>query len=115
MRRATAVAPEFPAFCAPAALVILATTDWQPRWALALTAALAPADARFVSAPVRAAKLFAWVFLAGWLLRVWGPLSVSRWPRAVTLPATLYATTIAASWLALTISDVGWPPGDPAR
>ena len=112
---AAAVAPELPAFCAPAALVILATTLWRPRWGLALTTALAPAGALFAAAPVRAAELFAWAFLAGWLLRVWRPLSASRWPRAVMLPAVLYAATLAASWLALTIGEsagidpIAWP------
>ena len=112
---AAAVAPELPLPCASAALVILAATVWQPRWGLALTAALAPAGALFAAAPTRAAEVFAWAFLAGWLLRVWRPLAASRWPLAVTLPAVLYAATLAASWLALTIGEaagidpIAWP------
>ena len=112
---AAAVAPEIPLSCASAALVVLAATVWQPRWGLALTAALAPAGALFAAAPTRTAEVFAWAFLAGWLLRVWRPLAASRWPLAVTLPAVLYAATLAASWLALTIGGaaaidpVAWP------
>ena len=105
------VAPELPPFCAAAALVILAMTLWQPRWGLALTAALAPAGALFAAAPTRATELFAWALLAGWLLRLWRPLSGARWPRAVTIPAALYCGALVASWLSLTIAGAaGVPP-----
>ncbi len=108
---AAAIAPELPAFCAPAALVILAITLWQPRWGLVLTTALAPAGALLASAPARAAELFAWAFLAGWLLRVWRPLSATPWPRAITIPAALYGGALLASWVSLTIAGAaGVPP-----
>jgi hypothetical protein len=108
---AATVAPEVPLFCAAAALVILATTLWQPRWGLALTTALAPAGVLLAAAPTRAAELFAWAFLAGWLLRLWRPLSGSRWPRVVTIPAALYGGALVASWLSLTIANAaGVPP-----
>lgn len=112
---AAAFASDLPALCAPAALVILATTLWHPRWGLALAAALAPAGVLLVTAPTRAAELFGWTFLAGCLLRVWRPLSASRWPRAVTLPAAFYAVALVASWLTLTIGEsagvalLAWP------
>jgi len=108
---AAAVAPELPAFCAAAALVILAITPWQPRWGLVLTAALAPAGALLAGAPARAAELFAWAFLAGWLLRVWRPLAVTPWPRTITIPAALYGGALAASWVSLTVAGAaGVPP-----
>ena len=107
----TVVAPELPALCAPAALAILATTLWRPAWGLALTAALAPAGGLFAAAPARAAELFAWAFLAGWLMGIWRPLSRSEWPRAVTIPAVLYGGALAASWLSLMIAGAaGVPP-----
>ena len=106
-----AIAPELPAFCAAAAPVILALTLWQPRWGLVLTAALAPAGALLAAAPARAAELFAWAFLAGWLLRVWRPLAVTPWPRAITMPAALYGGALAASWVSLTVAGAaGVPP-----
>ena len=112
----TIVAPELPALCAAATLAILAATLWRPTWGLALTAALAPAGSLFAAAPARAAELFAWAFLAGWLLRLWGPLSRSRWPRAVTIPAALYGGALAASWLSLTIAGAaGVPPSELPR
>lgn len=101
---AAAIAPELPAFCGPAALVILAITLWQPRWGLALAAALAPAGALLAAAPARAAELFAWAFLAGWLLRVWRPLAVTSWPRTMTIPAALYGGALVASWVSLTMA-----------
>lgn len=109
---AAALAPELPAFCAPAALVILAATLWQPTWGLALTVALAPAGAMIAAAPTRATELLAWAFLAGWLLRLWRPLSLSPWPRAVMIPAALYGGALIASWLSLLIAgSAGVPPG----
>lgn len=98
-------------FCVPTALVILATTLWRPTWGLALTVALAPAGALFAAAPARVPELFAWTFLAGWLLRLWRPLSLSPWPRAVTIPAALYGGALVASWLSLTLAGAaGVPP-----
>ena len=106
-----AVAPEFPPFCTAAALVIITTTLWKPRWGLVLTTALAPAGALLATAPTRAAELFAWAFMAGWLLRLWRPLSGSRWPRVVTIPAVFCGGALVASWLSLTIAGAaGVPP-----
>jgi O-antigen ligase len=108
---AAATAPELPEFCAPAALVVLAITLWQPRWGLVLTAALAPAGALFAAAPARAADLVAWAFLAGWLLRIWRPLAVSPWPPRIMIPAALYGGALVASWVSLTIAGAaGVPP-----
>ena len=105
------VAPELPPSCAAAALVIFAATLWQPRWGLALTVALAPAGALLAAAPTRATELFAWALLAGWLLRLWQPLSGPRWPRWVTIPAALYCGALVASWLSVTVAGAaGVPP-----
>jgi O-antigen ligase len=103
--------PGFPGICKALALVIVATTVWQPRWGLVLTTALAPAGALLAAAPARAAELFAWALVAGWLLSVWRPLSPAGWPRNTMMPLGLYAGALVASWLALTIGGAaGIPP-----
>jgi O-antigen ligase len=102
------VAPEVPPLTAAAATVIAATTLWHPAAGLMLTAALTPAAAFFAPPPIRAAELFAWAFLATWLLSVWRPISQGRLLRAVTIPAALYAAALGASWLMLA---VGAAPG----
>jgi O-antigen ligase len=109
---ASALAPEFPAFCAGAAAFILVTTAWPPRWrGLVATAAVAPAGALLAAAPARAAELFAWSLAAGWLLSIRRPLSQTGWPHSVMLALGLYAGTLVASWLALTIGGAaGIPP-----
>ena len=96
-------APVIPVLWKGAAVVIVAATAWQPLWGLALVTALAPAGSLLSAAPARSAELFAWSFLAAWLLCIWRPLSISRWPRAVILPLTLYAGALVASWLSLTV------------
>ena len=97
--------------CKALAIVIVAATVWQPRWGLVLTTALAPAGALLAAAPARAAELFAWSLVAGWLLSVWRPLSQAGWPRSVMVPLGLYAGALVASWLALTVSGAaGIPP-----
>jgi O-antigen ligase len=102
------VAPEVPPLAAGAAAVIAATTLWNPAAGLMLTAALTPAAAFFAAPPIRAPELFAWAFLATWLLSVWRPISQRRLLRTVTSPAALYAAALGASWLMLT---VGAAPG----
>jgi O-antigen ligase len=102
------VAPEVPPLTAGAAAVIAATTLWHPAAGLMLTAALTPAAAFFAPPPLRVPELFAWAFLATWLLSVWRPMSQGRLARAVTIPAALYAAALGASWLMLT---VGAAPG----
>jgi O-antigen ligase len=106
-----AAAPEFPLLCKAAALLILAITLRDPRWGLVLTAAAAPAGALAASAPARAAELFVWALMAGWLLAVWRPLSTAGWPRQVMLPLALYAGALVASWLSLTIGGAAGVPG----
>jgi O-antigen ligase len=95
-----------PAACA---LLILGLTLWQPRLGLAATAALAPAGALLAAPPFRAAELFAWTFVAASLVRVWQPRG-GPWPRRILVPAALYATALASSWLALTIADAAGVP-----
>jgi O-antigen ligase len=108
---ASLAAPGFPGICKALALVIVATTVWQPRWGLVLTMALAPAGALLAAAPARATELFAWSLVASWLLSVWRPLSLAGWPRSVMVPLGLYAGALVASWLALTIGGAaGIPP-----
>lgn len=99
-----AAAPELPRVCAVAAAVILGLTAWRPGAGLLLVVGLAPAGALFAPPPARAAELFAWAFLAGWLLRLWRPLTTTDWPRAVLIPAGLYGVAVIASWLAQAIS-----------
>jgi O-antigen ligase len=96
-------APAFTGVCKAVAIVVLAATVWQPRWGLVLVTTLAPAGALLAAAPARAAELFAWALLAGWLLSAWRPLSPAGWPRQVILPLGLYAGALVASWLALTV------------
>ena len=98
------IAPEVPALTAGAAAVIAAATLWNPAAGLMLTAALTPAAAFFAAPPIRAPEIFAWAFLATWLLSVWRPISHTALPRAVTIPAAVYAAALAASWLMLTVS-----------
>ncbi len=96
--------PELPVLCKAAALLIAAAASWQPLWGLTLLTMLAPAGALFAAAPARAAELFAWSFIAAWLLSIWRPLSKAGWPRTVILPLALFAAALVASWLSLTIA-----------
>ena len=106
-----AAAPELPRVCALAAVVIVGITLWRPGAGLLLVVGLAPAGALFAPGPARAAELFAWAFLGGWLLRLWRPLTASAWPRTILIPACLYGAAVVASWLALAISGAaGIPP-----
>jgi O-antigen ligase len=98
------VAPEVPPLTAGAAAVIAAATLWNPAAGLMLTAGLTPAAVFFAAPPIRAPEIFAWAFLATWLLSVWRPISHTPLPRAVAIPAALYAAALAASWLMLTVS-----------
>jgi O-antigen ligase len=99
-----AVAPEVPWPAVGASAAIAAATLWSAPAGLALTAALAPAAQLLAGAPVRTVEMFAWSFLAAWLLAVWRPLSRSRLPRAVMIPAALYGAAVIASWFMLTMS-----------
>ena len=104
------VAPQVTRATALAAVVIGAATLWRPGAGLLLVAALAPAGTLLAPAPVRATELLAWALLAGWLLRVWRPLSPAPWPAAVTFPAALYGAALVASWLALTVGGAAGVP-----
>ena len=107
----SATAPELPPLCAAAVVGVVAATALQARWGLMLATALAPAGALFAAAPARAAELFAWALVAGWLLSIWRPLSRPPWPRDAMLPLGLYAGVLIASWLALTVGGAaGVPP-----
>jgi O-antigen ligase len=100
---AAIVAPEVPRLAAGSAVAVAAVTLWNPAAGLLLVAALTPAGALFAAAPVRAAEIFAWAFLAVWLLGVWRPISPAPLPRTVMIPALLYGAALLASWLMLTM------------
>jgi O-antigen ligase len=104
-------APEFSTLCKVLALVIVAAALGRPLWGLVLTSTLAPAGTLLAAAPARAAELFAWSFVAGWLLSIKRPLSPAGWPRNVMTPLALYAVALVASWLAVTVRGAaGVPP-----
>jgi hypothetical protein len=108
-------APEIPAAAVVAAAAVAAATVWHPGAGLLMVAALTPAAALLAQPPARAAELLAWALLAAWLLCIWRPLAAREssgavCPPAVAVPAFLYAATLAASWLALTIAGA---PGVP--
>lgn len=108
-------ASDIPVAATAAAAVIAAATCWRPGAGLLTVAALAPAAALIAPPPARAAELLAWTFLAAWLLCVWRPLAsrpsdASSSARNVVVPALLYASALAASWLALTIADAAGVP-----
>jgi hypothetical protein len=103
-------APELPFPCTAVAVIVASITLWRPLWGLALTTAIVPTGALFVGPPIRASELFAWAFLAAWLLSLWRPLSTSRWPRIVSIPAWLFGTALIGSWLAFTVAAA---PGIP--
>jgi O-antigen ligase len=85
------------------ALAIAGLTFWRPGVGLLLLVALAPAGRLFAPAPIRAAELFAWSFLAAWLLAIWRPLGVP--PRSAAVLATLYyCAALIASWTAFTVA-----------
>jgi O-antigen ligase len=111
-----AMTPDIPAAAVVAAAAVTAATVWHPGAGLLMVAALTPAASLLAQPPARAAELLAWALLAAWLLCIWRPLAAPESsgagrPRAVVVPAFLYAATLAASWLALTIAGA---PGVPA-
>jgi hypothetical protein len=106
------VAPETPRLTAALALLVFAAGIWRPAVALIGLAALTPAAMLLAPPPARGAELFAWAFLAAWLVRVWRPLAPAGVPRRIALPALLYAAYAAGSWLTLTIGGAaGVDPG----
>jgi len=104
------MAPELLWFCTATAAGIAAVTLWRPAWGLVVTTAIIPAGALYAVAPARAAELFAWAFLAGWLLRLWRPLSAGPWPRLVSIPASVFGAALVASWLSLTVASAAGVP-----
>jgi O-antigen ligase len=103
-------APELPRLCAVTAMAVAAATFWRPAWGLVATAAIVPMGALCATAPARAAELFAWGFLAGWLLRLWRPLSATAWPHAISIPASLFGTALVASWVSFTVAGAAGVP-----
>ena len=99
------VAPEIPRLSVLTAVVIAAVTLWRPGIGLLIAAGLTAAGALLAAAPARVAEIFAWAFLAGWLLRIWRPLSPAGWPLPIALPAALYMAVVVASWLALSVGS----------
>jgi O-antigen ligase len=91
-----------------AAAIIAIATLWRPGAGLLVVAALAPAGQLFARTPVLAAELFAWAFLAAWLLAIWRPLA-RPWPVAAVTPL-LYLGTVIVSWLALTVAGAAGIP-----
>ena len=109
-----ATAPEVPPAAALAGLVAFLAALWRPGAGLLVVAAVAPAGALLAAAPARAAELIAWAFLAGWLLRLWRPLTPGAQgataPHPVIVPAALYGGALVASWLALTVGSAAGVP-----
>ena len=90
-----------------AAALTLLVSLWRPDIGLLLVVAAAPAGQLFASSPAHVAELVAWAFLAGWLLRVWQPLSPTGWPRPLLIAVALYVACAVVSWLSLTVSNAG--------
>jgi O-antigen ligase len=103
-------APELFPFATAAAAAVFCLTIWRPAVGLPVALALAPAGALLAPNPARSGEFLAWSFLAAWLLDLRRPLARDGWPRTIVLPAVLYATCVAASWLALTIGNAGGVP-----
>jgi O-antigen ligase len=104
-------APELRAVPGLLAAFVFVITLRRPEAGLTLALALIPAGALLAPASTRVAELLAWAFLAGWLMRIGRPLAESGWPRAIAVPALLYAACAAASWVGLAITNaVGVPP-----
>lgn len=99
--------PAVPAMAGATGVAVLLAALIRPDVALVLVAAIAPAGLLLAPEPTRAAELLAWAFLAGWLLRVWRPLSPGGWRSPIALPACLYAAAAIASWLTLTVRGAG--------
>lgn len=100
-------APELSVAAKLAAATVIAATIWRPLAGLVATLALAPAGLLLASPPAATVELLTWTFLAAWLLAVWRPLAHGRHSIAALLPAALYATCAAASWLAYTLGGAG--------
>ena len=75
-----------------------------------LALVVAPAGALLAPEPARTAELIVWAFLSAWLLRVHRPLAPAGWPRAIVVPAALYAACAAASWTGIAIANAGGVP-----
>jgi O-antigen ligase len=103
-------ASEVPILARGVALVVFGTTLWRPPVGLVAIAALVPAAALLAPAPPRGAELFAWAFLAAWLLRLWRPLAEAGVPRTIALPAVLYAASAVVSWIALNVRGAAGVP-----
>jgi hypothetical protein len=103
-------APELSWLCGLVALGVAGVTLWLPAWGLAAATALVPAGALFADGPAHAAELFAWAFLASWLLAIWRPLCADTWPRLTALPAALVGAALATSWLSITIAGAAGVP-----
>jgi O-antigen ligase len=97
-------APELPRATAALALLVAGVALWRPVVGLMLVLGIAPVGALLATGSARAAELFAWSFLAAWLLRLWGPLTTFRLPGAITIPVALYGLAAVASWLTMTIA-----------
>jgi O-antigen ligase len=98
-------APEIPLAATVIAVAIALLTIWRPAAGLVGTIAVMPAAALFAPAPVRGAELCAAAFGAAWLLTLWRPLSRSRWPRGLVIPAALYALALIGSWVGLMVAS----------
>jgi O-antigen ligase len=103
-------APELPWSCSALAILVASITLWRPLWGLVLTTAIVPMGTLLADTPLRASELFAWAFLAAWLVALWRPLSASPWPRVVSAPALLFGAALVGSWLSFTVAGA---PGVP--
>jgi O-antigen ligase len=101
------VSPLMAPAAAIATMAMFAIALWRPAVAIVLLAAITPAGQLLAPDPARAAEMLAWAFLAGWLLRIWRPLSPAGFPRIVLIAASLYAACVFVSWLAVTLGNAG--------
>lgn len=92
------------------AIGIAAVTLWRPRWGLVATVALLPAGALFAPAPARPTELFAWAFLAAWLIRGARPSRGAAYHQTVSFPVAVYGGVLVTSWLSLTVAGSAGVP-----
>ena len=96
-------APELSPLARLAAAIVFVIALWRPAAGLVLAVAVVPAGALLSPEPARTAELISWAFLSAWLLGVHRPLEPAAWPRAIVVPAALYALCAIASWVGLTV------------
>ena len=103
-------APELSPLARLVVAVVFGVALWRPAAAMMVAVVVAPAGALLSPEPARTAELVAWAVLSAWLLGLHRPLASAGWPRAIVVPAALYAACAAASWVGLVIASAGGVP-----